>query len=67
MDEDWTPQPVDKVVITDGPFEDFEGVVESVNSETGIVRVRVSFYGRETPVQLDRKQIRKLKNDELPH
>jgi transcriptional antiterminator NusG len=65
MDEDWTPQPGDKVVITDGPFEDFEGVVESVNSETG--KVRVSFYGRETPVQLDRKQIRKLKNDELPH
>jgi len=60
MDNDWTPQPGDKVAITNGPFEDFEGIIENVNEETGKVMVRVSFYGRETPVALDKQQVRKV-------
>ena len=46
--------------IIDGPFADFEGIVESINQEKGKVRVRVSFFGRETPVELDFLQVEKL-------
>jgi transcriptional antiterminator NusG len=60
MDQDWTPRPGDTVIVLDGPFEDFEGIIESVNEETGKIRVRVSFFGRETPVELSPAQIRKL-------
>lgn len=48
------------VRITDGPFLDFIGVVDEVNAERGKVRVLVSFFGRETPVELDFLQIEKL-------
>ncbi|MEO8288537.1 MAG: transcription termination/antitermination protein NusG [Chloroflexota bacterium] len=48
------------VKIIDGPFADFEGIVESINQEKGKVRVRVSFFGRETPVELDFLQVEKL-------
>ncbi len=67
MDKDWTPQPGDEVVVIGGPFEDFEGVIESINEETGKIRVRISFFGRETPADLPREQVRKLYNKELPH
>jgi len=60
MDDLWTPQPGDEVVVTGGPFEDFEGVVESFNGETRKVRVRISFFGRDTPVELDPAQVRKI-------
>jgi len=43
----------DPVRIMDGPFADFMGSVEDVNEERGKVRVLVSFFGRETPVDLD--------------
>ncbi len=55
-----TLQPGQAVKIIDGPFADFEGVVESINQEKGKVRVRVSFFGRETPVELDFLQVEKL-------
>jgi len=48
------------VRITDGPFTDFEGVVDEINQEKGKVRVLVSFFGRETPIELDFMQIERL-------
>lgn len=48
------------VRIIDGPFSDFEGVIDEINQEKGKVKVLVSFFGRETPVELDFLQIEKL-------
>lgn len=48
------------VRIVDGPFADFEGVVDEINQEKGKVRVLVSFFGRETPIELDFMQIERL-------
>lgn len=48
------------VRIVDGPFADFLGVVDDINHEKGKVRVLVSFFGRETPVELDFLQVEKL-------
>src|SRR5437899_2105843 len=55
-----TLQPGQAVKITEGPFEDFEGIVDSINQEKGKIRVRVSMFGRETPVELDFLQVEKL-------
>lgn len=46
--------------IVDGPFVDFIGVVDEINVEKGKVRVMVSFFGRETPVELDFLQVERL-------
>ena len=43
----------DSVRITDGPLEDFVGVVEEIDTEKNIVKVTVSMFGRETPVDLE--------------
>ena len=48
-----------KVRITDGPFLDFIGEVDEINLQKGKVRVMVSFFGRETPVELDFLQVDK--------
>ena len=48
------------VRIADGPFSDFEGVVDEIDQEKGKVRVLVSFFGRETPIELDFMQIERL-------
>jgi transcription termination/antitermination protein NusG len=48
------------VHIIDGPFADFRGTVDEVNMEKGKVRVMVSFFGRETPVELDLLQVEKV-------
>lgn len=48
------------VRIVDGPFSDFEGVVDEIDQEKGKVRVLVSFFGRETPIELDFMQIERL-------
>lgn len=48
------------VRVTDGPFVDFIGMVDSINSEKGKVRVLLSLFGRETPVELDFLQVEKL-------
>ena len=50
----------DAVRIKDGPFADFIGTVDEVNEERGKVRVHVSFFGRETPVELDFLQVKKI-------
>ena len=48
------------VRIVDGPFIDFVGVVDEVSPEKGKVKVLVSFFGRETPVELDFLQTERL-------
>jgi transcriptional antiterminator NusG len=50
----------ERVKVVDGPFTDFIGVVDDVNPEKGKVRVLVSFFGRETPVELDFLQIARI-------
>ena len=49
-----------KVRIVQGPFADFIGTVDDLNMEKGKVRVMVSFFGRETPVELDFLQVEKV-------
>jgi transcriptional antiterminator NusG len=48
------------VRMIDGPFMDFVGQVDEINLEKGRVRVLVSFFGRETPVELDFLQVERL-------
>jgi transcription termination/antitermination protein NusG len=48
------------VKITDGPFSDFLGTVNEIDEEKGKVKVLVSIFGRETPVELDLLQIAKV-------
>ena len=48
------------VRVIDGPFMDFVGQVDEINLEKGRVRVLVSFFGRETPVELDFLQVERL-------
>ncbi|MBI2593876.1 transcription termination/antitermination factor NusG [Candidatus Daviesbacteria bacterium] len=50
----------DTIKIIDGPFAEFIGKVDSVDKEKGRVRVLVSIFGRETPVELDFLQVQKL-------
>lgn len=50
----------DTVKIVDGPFAEFIGKVDSVDKERGKVKVLVSIFGRETPVELDFLQVNKL-------
>ena len=50
----------DIVIITDGPFKDVEGKVGEVDEASGRVKVLVAIFGRETPVELDFLQIRKV-------
>jgi len=48
------------VKITDGPFNEFEGIVDSIDQEKGRVRVLVSLFGREAPIELDFLQVARL-------
>jgi len=48
------------VKIIDGPFADFLGMIDAIDEEKGKVKVLVSIFGRETPVELDFLQITKL-------
>ena len=50
----------DTVKIVDGPFTEFIGKVDNVDKDRGKVRVLVSIFGRETPVELDFLQVQKL-------
>jgi transcriptional antiterminator NusG len=50
----------DIVTIADGPFKDLEGKVGEVDEQSGKVKVLVSMFGRETPVELDFLQIKKV-------
>ncbi|MBN1137992.1 MAG: transcription termination/antitermination protein NusG [Anaerolineae bacterium] len=55
-----TFRPGQKVRIADGPFEDFVGTVDGIYPDKGKVRILVSFFGRETPVELDFLQVEKI-------
>lgn len=48
------------VKITDGPFKGFDGKVSEIDEERGKVKVLVNMFGRDTPVELDSLQIKKL-------
>ncbi|TAL18987.1 transcription termination/antitermination protein NusG [Patescibacteria group bacterium] len=50
----------DPVRINDGPFKGFEGKVSDVDEERGKIKVLVNMFGRETPVELDFLQIKKM-------
>ncbi len=50
----------ERVKVVDGPFTDFIGIVDAINAEKGKVRVLVSFFGRETPVELDFLQVNRI-------
>ncbi|MDO8676137.1 MAG: transcription termination/antitermination protein NusG [Candidatus Azambacteria bacterium] len=50
----------DPVKIVDGPFKDFDGKVSDIDEERGKVKVMISMFGRETAVELDSLQIKKL-------
>lgn len=50
----------DMVKITDGPFKDFDGKVSEIDEERGKVKVLVNMFGRDTPVELDSLQIKKI-------
>lgn len=52
--------PGDLVKIIDGPFKDFDGRVSEVDKEKGKVKVLVNMFGRDTPVELDSLQIKKM-------
>ena len=47
----------DHIRVIDGPFSDFNGVVNDVNTERGTLKVMVTIFGRETPVELDFLQV----------
>lgn len=50
----------DPIKIVDGPFKDFDGKVSEVDEDRGKVKVMISMFGRETAVELDSLQIKKL-------
>jgi|TARA_B110000003_G_scaffold83968_1_gene85956 transcriptional antiterminator NusG len=52
-------EPGELVRVTDGPFNDFSGVVEKVNYEKNRLQVAVQILGRSTPVELDFEQVEK--------
>ena len=53
-------RPGDLVKITDGPFKDFDGKVFEIDEERGKIKVLVNMFGRDTPVELDSLQIKKV-------
>lgn len=50
----------ESVKITDGPFKDFTGAVEEINTDRSTLRVMVTIFGRATPVELDFYQVEKV-------
>jgi len=48
------------VRISDGPFKNFEGKVSEVDENRGKIKVLVNMFGRETPVELDALQVKKI-------
>ena len=65
MDKDVTKHKIDlipgePVTVIDGPFKDLEGKVDEINEDSGKVKVLVSMFGREVPVELDFLQVNKI-------
>ncbi|MCK5021905.1 MAG: transcription termination/antitermination factor NusG [Candidatus Pacebacteria bacterium] len=65
MDSDVTKHTIDVqegdiIMIIDGPFKDTEGKISEVDEEKGKIKVMVSMFGRETPVELDPLQVKKI-------
>ena len=50
----------DTIRVTDGPLDGFTGVVEEINTEKQLLKLRVSMFGRETPVELEFSQVETL-------
>ncbi|MDD4803447.1 MAG: transcription termination/antitermination protein NusG [Syntrophomonas sp.] len=50
----------ESIRVNSGPFENFEGIVKEVLPDRGKIRVNISMFGRETPVELDYEQINKI-------
>ena len=50
----------ESIIINDGPFKELEGRVSEIDQDRGKIKVMVSLFGRETPVELDFLQIKKL-------
>ncbi|MDD5639759.1 MAG: transcription termination/antitermination protein NusG [Candidatus Pacebacteria bacterium] len=50
----------ESIKITDGPFKDYDGKISEVDKEKGKVKVMINMFGRDTPLELDSLQIKKL-------
>ncbi len=50
----------DTIRVVSGPFDTFEGVVEEIHPEKQSLKVLISMFGRETPVELEFSQVQKL-------
>ncbi len=50
----------DKVKVTEGPFENFEGAVDEINTQKGTVRVIVTIFGRPTPIEIEYWQVEQI-------
>ena len=50
----------DLVKISDGPFKDYEGKISEIDEERGKLKVLINMFGRDTPVELDSLQIKKV-------
>jgi transcriptional antiterminator NusG len=51
--------PGDHVVINEGPFQNYEGTIDEVMPDKGMVRVLVTIFGRQAPVELEYWQVEK--------
>lgn len=49
----------DPVVVLDGPFANYDGIIQTIDKEKGKVKVLITIFGRETPVELDFTQVKK--------
>ena len=49
----------EQVIISDGPFKNYEGLIDSIDEKKGKLKVLVTIFGRETPVELDFVQVKK--------
>ncbi len=52
-------KPGDRVTITEGPFKDYDAIVEENPTEQGLVRVMLTIFGREAPIEVEYWQIRR--------